>query len=70
MLQQGIQLVRLQSRSYQGCGNFLSCRQGAEHVSMGEKKRNWYTFYCPGKSPVEAHVSDCFDTPAYRCFNR
>eukprot|EP01031_Cornospumella_fuschlensis_P038082 gene38082-46273_t len=68
MLQQGAQLVRLQSRSYQGCGNFLSCQQGAEHVSMGEKKRHWYTFYCPGKSPVESHVSDCFDSPAYRCF--
>lgn len=68
MLEQGIEVVRLQSRSYQGCGNFITCQQAVQHYQAGEKKRNWYTFYCPGKSPVEERVSDCFAQPRYRCF--
>lgn len=69
MLEQGAQIVRLQSRSYQGCGNFLSCQQSAEHIHSGDKKRNWYSFYCAGSSPVEDHVSDCLTAPRYRCFS-
>lgn len=71
MLEKGAQVVRLMSRKYQGCGTFKDCVHGAKNIEqpgLGDRRRNWYAFYCRGYPKTEPHVGDCLDVPSYRCF--
>eukprot|EP01040_Poterioochromonas_malhamensis_P010861 gene10861-11838_t len=71
LLQSGIQIIRLQSRKYQGCGTFKDCEHHGIHLGAStpaERTRNWFAFYCKGRRNSEPYVSDCSSEPDYRCF--
>ena len=74
MVERGIPIVRLLSRKAKGCGTFKECghsfrpKSSPDVVSGKDRKRNWYSFYCPGHEDTEDLVSDCLDTPKFRCF--
>ena len=66
LLDAGAELVRLQSRSQQGCGTFKSCDHGGIHLQADnalERRRNWFAFYCPMDTThhqgLGDHVSVC-----------
>ncbi len=74
VLERGIPLVRLLSRKSKGCGTFKECghslrpKASPEVVTGKDRKRNWYSFYCPGYKGTEGLVAECLDTPKFRCF--
>lgn len=72
MLDSGIEVVRLSSRKWKGCGTFKDCDHHGIHLDASDPKerlRNWYAFYCrEQRKDAAGHVSDCFDKPDYRCF--
>jgi len=71
MLESGIQIIRLQSKKYQGCGTFKDCAHHGIHLLSNhpnERLRNWFAFYCREKPNTSQYVNDCYFDPDYRCF--
>jgi hypothetical protein len=73
MLENGAEIVRLQSRKYKGCGTFKDCDHHGIHLDSNtptQRLRNWFAFYCHNNPKAAPYVSDCLDSPDYRCFTR
>eukprot|EP01033_Poteriospumella_lacustris_P006673 gene6673-4811_t len=73
LLDSGIEIIRLNSRRYQGCNTFKSCdHHGIDLQSQapGDRLRNWFAFYCRDRQVAaqKPYVSDCSSEPDYRCF--
>jgi hypothetical protein len=61
LLDAGAELVRLQSRSQQGCGTFKSCDHRGIHLQADnalERRRNWFAFYCPVDTTHHRNLGD------------
>ena len=66
MLERGHEIIRLMSRKGKGCGTFKECGHNwaPSPVAGGpDRKRNWYSFYCPGFKGSEPYVKDCMGHP-------
>ena len=64
LLDRGAAVVRLRSRTEQGCGSFRACRRTFpvwKRRSTKEGKRNWWSFYCDehARSTPPGRVADC-----------
>ncbi len=64
MLDRGAEIVRLLSRKAQGCGTFKACGHAfrpsrVNNPSGGDRRRNWYSFYCPNHPGSQPFVADC-----------
>lgn len=72
MLERGAQIVRLQSRKAKGCGTFKECGHAfrpSSHEGGLDRKRNWYSFYCPNYNGTQPYVDNCLDVAGgFRCF--
>ncbi len=73
MLERGAEVVRLLSRKAKGCGTFKECghafRPADKEVGGKDRKRNWFSFYCPNHPGTEPYVDDCLDAAGgFRCF--
>ena len=57
----------------EGCGTFKECghafRPADKEVGGKDRKRNWFSFYCPNHPGSEPYVDDCLDAAGgFRCF--
>jgi hypothetical protein len=73
MLERGAEIVRLQSRKAKGCGTFKDCghafRPADRNVPGRDRKRNWFSFYCPNFEGTAPYVDNCMDVAGgFRCF--
>lgn len=72
MLERGAEIVRLQSRKAKGCGTFKECGHAfrpSPNAGGPDRKRNWYSFYCPDFHGTEPYVDNCLDVAGgFRCF--
>lgn len=73
LLDSGIEIIRLNSRKYQGCNTFKSCDHHGINLQSphpGDRLRNWFAFYCRNRKvrDTASSVSDCLSEPDYRCF--
>ena len=64
MLDRGAEIVRLLSRKAKGCGTQKDCGHAfrpSPNNHGGDRKRNWFSFYCAGYPGTEPYVADCLN---------
>jgi hypothetical protein len=69
MLERGHDIIRLLSRKGKGCGTFKECGHGWHPSPLNnvDRKRNWYSFYCPGYVGSDPYVKDCLGAVSKTC---
>jgi hypothetical protein len=64
MLDRGVEIVRLLSRKAKGCGTHKDCGHAfrpSPNDQGGDRKRNWFSFYCAGFKGTDPYVADCLE---------
>ena len=72
LLEEGAWIIRLRSRSQQGCDSFKDCGRGANWsaTSGANRRKNHWTFYCDEFSSLpnaKQIIAQCIDEPKLRC---
>jgi hypothetical protein len=72
MLEEGAWIVRMRSRSQQGCDSFKDCGKGNpdwQTTNLKNRRKNHWQFYCDGFEDLPGAkdiVAECLDEPSFR----
>ena len=72
LLESGAWIIRLRSRTQQGCDSFKICGKGANWAATNgnARKKNHWSFYCDNFFTLpnaQNMIAQCIDEPKFRC---